>query len=40
MARGEEGTTGGMSEGGAAGEGGSEEQAPVADDENTEGART
>lgn len=40
MARGEEGTTGGMSEGGAAGEGGSEERAPVSDDENREGART
>ncbi len=40
MARGEEGTTGGMTQGGAAGEGGSEERAPVSDDESTEGARS
>ena len=38
MASGEGGTTGGMSQGGAAGDGGSEERAPVPDEENREGA--
>ena len=39
MARGDEGTTGGMEEGGASGEGGGESAEPVADEENREGAR-